>query len=131
MAGIPTYSLIAEADAAVAIRGALELETAFPAALRERAPTRWRFCRDFSLYHAAMHATRVNAVAAIGQTCRAVLEEAHARCCADGRWVMNEKHLIDAAELTDVNEMFNGRANDDAELARLVADVGVRLRTMP
>ena len=127
VAGIPTYSLTAEADAAVVIRGTLDLVTDFPAALGQLAPGRWRFCRDFSLHYAEMHAERGNAIAALGQTCRAVLEEAHARCCADGRWVLNEKHLLDAAGLADINDTFLARAVPDAGPTQTVVEVRQRL----
>jgi len=48
---------------------------------------------------------------ASGQTLRnriakAAMEEAHARMCERGRWVCNEKRLIDAAGLTDVQAVF-------------------------
>ena len=99
----------------------------FPAALGQLAPGRWRFCRDFSLHYAEMHAERGNAIAALGQTCRAVLEEAHARCCADGRWVLNEKHLLDAAGLADINDTFLARAVPDAGPTQTVVEVRQRL----
>ena len=127
VAGIPTYSLTAEAHAAIVIRGHLAVTTEFPPALRDRAPGRWRFCRDFSLHHAEMHAKRANTVAMLGQTCRAILEEAHARCCETGRWVLNEKHLLDAAGLADINNTLVHRTADKPEPTLIVAEVRARL----
>lgn len=75
VAGIPTYSVTAEASVSRTIRGSLAVETRFPEALGELGPERWRFNRDFSLYHAEMHARRGNAAGAVGQAARAVFEE--------------------------------------------------------
>lgn len=54
---------------------------------------RWRLHRDFSLAHARRAAGLGNEVVALGQLSRAVVEEAHARHCAAGRWVLNEKRI--------------------------------------
>jgi len=120
LAGIPTYSLTAEASIARVLSGHLDVDVTFPAALAERAPARWRFCRDFSLDYAAKHAVRGNAALAAGQAARAALEEAHARCCAERRWVLNEKHLLRAAGLADVEGwVAHDAAAIDALRARL------------
>lgn len=128
VAGIPSYSLTAEASARRTIRGSIDVDTAFPDALRELGPIRWRFNRDFSLYHAQMHARRGNAVGTLGQVARAVFEEAHARCCAGATWVLNEKHLLTTAGLgDDVHQRFMLRAGATADLTRLVDDIRARL----
>ena len=52
VAGIPTYSLTAEASVAKLRRGELDLVTEFPAELAGAGARVWRLNRDFSLYHA-------------------------------------------------------------------------------
>jgi hypothetical protein len=106
VAGIPTYSLVAEASTALVVRGVLELDTAFPDALATAAPLRWRFNRDFSLHHASMHADRGNTAGVVGQSARAVFEEAHARHCERSRWALNEKRLVADAGMDHVQDLL-------------------------
>lgn len=106
VAGVPTYSLLAERAVARVLHGELPAEGPYPSRLAEKAPERWRFCSDFSLMYAGMHAARGDVVGTLGQAAKAVLEEAHARVCSAGRWVLNEKRLIDAAGLRDVQTTF-------------------------
>jgi len=94
LAGMPTYTLTAEVASSVVLRGGLDLSSDFPRALAESAPGRWRFSRDFSLAHARRAAALGNEPVAYGQLARAMVEEAHARHCADGRWVLNEKRIF-------------------------------------
>jgi hypothetical protein len=131
VAGIPTYSLMAEASIAQPLRGRLSLPTEFPGALAVSGAAVWRWNRDFSLRYVEMHARRGNAVALIGQASRAVLEEAHARCSAGRRWVLNEKHLVEAADLQVASRALAdvaaaAAAGDDA----LHTAIGVLRRTL-
>jgi len=121
VAGIPTYSLAAEAAAAVTIRGSFVGGIAFPAALAEAAPARWRYCRDFSLMYAERHAARGNAAGTVGQAARAVFEEAHARCCAARRWVLNEKHLVAGVGLEDALDLLGAPGRSVADRVAFVA----------
>jgi hypothetical protein len=106
LAGLPTYLLTAELASGRLLAGALPTVTRMPEALIRGAPPRWRFARDFSLEYARMHAVRGNTVGAIGQAAKAVMEEAHARLCERGQWVMNEKRLVTAAGLTTADSLF-------------------------
>ncbi len=126
IAGIPTYSLTAEANLCRPIRGSIETSS-FPEALRALGSQRWRFNRDFSLYHAEQHARRGNVAGTLGQAARAVFEEAHARCCAAGTWVLNEKHVVGAAGLDEVPARLQLDGAETSHLVRLVADVRDRL----
>lgn len=125
VAGIPSYSLTAEAAIAQPLRGALDLVTSFPEQLATAAPARWRFSRDFSLHHAEMHAARGNVVGAVGQGARAVLEEAHARRCEQHRWALNEKRLLDGCELAAAATLLQSPGSSVAQLSEFVS----RLRT--
>ena len=105
VAGIPTYTLVAELALCRVLRGAIPTAT-YPPKLAAAAPPRWRFCRSFSLAYARAHAERGNLVGATGQTAKAVMEEAHAILCQRGDWVCNEKRLIEAAGLTGIQALF-------------------------
>src|SRR5262249_13537558 len=120
VAGIPTYSLCAERASCRVLRGELPPAGPFPPKLAVTAPPRWRFCRTFSLDYARMHANRGNVVGAIGQAAKAVLEEAHARVCERGRWVLNEKRLVTAVGLEGTHTLFAGVPPDPAGLTRWV-----------
>jgi len=122
IAGIPTYSLTAEASVARVLRGSFELATEFPDELAVGAPRVWRMNRDFSLYHADMNARRGSTIVAFGQMTRAILEEAHARCCTDRRWVLNEKHLVRAARLEGAADLLHD-ATDNEQLAASLTEL--------
>jgi hypothetical protein len=116
LAGLPTYVLMGELGSGRLLAGALPEVTAMPPALVEGAPPRWRFARDFSLEYARMHAARGNAAGAVGSAARAALEEAHARLCARGQWVLNEKRLLGAAGLDAVQPLFLAAPRTAGEL---------------
>jgi hypothetical protein len=99
VAGVPTYSLLAELALAKRLRGALPEAPSFPERLAASAPARWRFCRDFTLEQARARARRGDAVGAAGQTAKAIFEEAHARMCERREWTLNEKRLVERAGL--------------------------------
>jgi hypothetical protein len=107
LAGLPTYVLMAELASGRVLAGELPGITAMPQALVDGAPPRWRFARDFSLEYARMHAARGNAIGAIGHAAKAVFEEAHARLCARGQWVLNEKRMVGAAGLEAAQALFS------------------------
>jgi hypothetical protein len=94
LAGMPTYALTAEVASSVVLQGSLGMASDYPDALTVSGPDRWRFNRDFSLAHARRAAALGNEPVAYGQLARAMVEEAHARQCADGRWVLNEKRIF-------------------------------------
>jgi hypothetical protein len=105
VAGLPTYLLAAELASCRVLWGSLPAAP-FPANLAAAAPPYWRLWRSLSLDYARVHARRDNFVGAVGQAARAVLEEANAVLCESGRWVCNEKRLIDAAGLAGVQPLF-------------------------
>jgi hypothetical protein len=107
LAGLPTYVLMAELASGHVLAGELPRITAMPQALVDGAPPRWRFARDFSLEYARMHAARGNAIGAIGHAAKAVIEEAHARLCARGQWVLNEKRMVGAVGLEAAQALFS------------------------
>lgn len=106
LAGVPTYSLLAERAVAIVLQGELPAVPSFPRALTESAPARWRFNSQFSLDYAAKHAQRGNTIGVARQATKAIMEEAHARLCERGRWVLNEKHLVELAGLSALSARF-------------------------
>jgi hypothetical protein len=123
IAGLPTYSLAAEAAVACPIRGTLDLAVPFPELLAQTAPPQWRFRREFSLYYAERHAARGDAVGAVGQAARAVLEEAHARRCEQRQWVLNEKHVLAGTGLDPTADLLASPGRSAAALEGFVADL--------
>lgn len=117
VAGLPTYSLMAERACGRLLAGTLAPVGAMPPALVASAPPRWRFARDFSLEYARMHAARGNHIGAVGQAARAAFEEAHARLSERGQWVLNEKRMLDAAGLGALQARFAAPAADAGGLA--------------
>jgi hypothetical protein len=106
LAGIPTYTLLAERALGVVLRGPAFPAEPYPRPLAQGGPPRWRFHRDFSLEHARDRARRGDHAGAAGQTARAAIEEAHARLCARGEWVLNEKRILERAGLARVQAAF-------------------------
>jgi Nucleotidyltransferase domain len=126
VAGVPTYLLSAELASGRLLRG--ELPSApFPEQLRVVGPAKWRFCRSFSLDYARSHARRGNVVGATAQAAKAVIEEAHAVMCERGRWICNERHLIEAAGLSTVQASFGQVPVDRARLLHWVDRVAGQL----
>ena len=118
LAGLPTYVLMAELASGRMLTGELPAITAMPEPLVAGAPPRWRFARDFSLEYARMHAARGNAVGATGHAAKAVLEEAHARLCTRGQWVLNEKRMVGAAGLEAAHALFTSPPQSASALAQ-------------
>jgi hypothetical protein len=125
VAGVPTYLLSAELASCRLLRG--ELPSApFPPKLMAAAPAKWRFCRSFSLDYARMHARRGNAIGAAGQVAKAVMEEGHAIMCEQGRWVCNEKRLIEDAGLSAMQAVFEHVPAEPASLLQWIDRVASR-----
>lgn len=57
-----------------------------------------------------------NAISCSGALARAVLQIAHARLAHRGVWALNEKRMVQWAELTHLNETFSAIGNTTADL---------------
>jgi hypothetical protein len=130
LAGLPTYVLMAELASGRVLAGELPTITAMPEPLVSGAPPRWRFARDFSLEYARMLATRGNVVGAVGHAAKAVVEEAHARLCLRGEWVLNEKRIVRVAGLEATQPLFAAPPNGAAALVEWLEAVGACLETV-
>jgi Nucleotidyltransferase domain len=99
LAGCPTYTLVAELAGNRRLAGEPLPRPEFPHALRERAPTIWRYRAAFHRQYAVFHDRVADRRAAGAVRTRAALEEAHARLAERGEWVVNEKALLARAGL--------------------------------
>lgn len=134
VAGAPTYMLAAELSSCLILHGELPVH-AYPAKLMAEGPPRWRFCRSFSAAYARAHAKRGNVIGAIGQMSKAAMEEAHAIMCERGKWICNEKRLLEAAGLGELQSLFGQTPTDGPGLIEWVDAVArqldVRREDMP
>ena len=105
VAGLPTYVVVGELALGRVLFGGLP-SVRFPPALQQAAPARWRWVAAFSLFYAAKHAGRGDAVAAMGMIARAATQVAHARMCEQAQWVLNEKGLLARAGL-DLHDVLD------------------------
>ncbi|WP_152360215.1 nucleotidyltransferase domain-containing protein [Microlunatus speluncae] len=120
LAGIPSYLLLAELAINRTLVGDLPRPT-FPAALRESAPRDWWGRAQLILGYAIDGAARAGrSTLAIGLTAQAITCAAHAIVAARGRWVTNEKRLLSAAGLTDVDRMITDLSPDPATAVSMI-----------
>jgi predicted nucleotidyltransferase len=122
LAGVPTYLVAAELPVNRVLVGTLP-RPGFPRLLRRAAPEWWHEAALLSVGHAeSSYAAVGDPLGCVGELARAVLEEAHARLAAAGRWVLNEKRMVSDAGLDRVRPVFACIGHTDAELAE-AADV--------
>jgi hypothetical protein len=120
LAGVPTYSLMAELAVNRTVVGHVPAAGEYPEALAEAGVRRWPFHADFSLAHARMRAERGDVVGAVGQAAKAIIELAHARACSRRLWVLNEKKILEQAGLTHLEARFASVPAAPLELAAWV-----------
>jgi Nucleotidyltransferase domain len=106
VAGVPTYSLMAELALNRVVTGTLPRIAEFPPALARTGAVRWRQHAEFSLVHARMRAERGDVVGTVAQAAKAVVETAHGMVCQRREWVLNEKHLVERAGLRELHAQF-------------------------
>lgn len=121
LAGIPSYLVLAELAVKRVLHGQLPTP-AYPAALRERAPTIWwdRAERTFG-YASVNHAPHGRLAQCAGLVAQAASQAAHAVLAARGQWTTNEKTLLTRAGLRQVDE-FIALAQPDPVVMREVVD---------
>ncbi len=94
VAGIATYVPVGELSVDEARWGTVPAGRAMPEALRERGAAWWAENARLDLDYSRTMAARGDLTAANGLLARVAIEVAHARMCAAGRWVLNEKGLL-------------------------------------
>ena len=98
VAGIATYVLAGELALAEVLHGELP-RPSFPAPLQRAAPKRWYRLAAGALAVGRVHAGRGDRIAAVANFTQAVLATAQGRLAAAGSWALNEKRLVERAEL--------------------------------
>jgi hypothetical protein len=122
VAGVPTYSVLAERAVAVPLLGERVTGAEYPPRLAQAAPARWRYNARFSMDYAAKHAARGDALGTVAMAAKAAFEEAHARLCEKSQWVLNEKGMLERAGMADVQQRSQALPRTAAELSDWVID---------
>jgi hypothetical protein len=120
LAGMATYVLAGELALAEVLAGKLP-RPAFPDALRQAAPGRWRRSARFSLAIADTAAARHDVVSCAGLLAKAAIEAAQATLAERGEWALTEKGIIRRAALgARVEAIMAAPGDRPFELARAV-----------
>jgi predicted nucleotidyltransferase len=120
LAGMPSCVLVGELALAEVLAGELP-RPAFPQAIRDSAPGRWRARAAFSLALAEPAAERHDVVACAGLLAKAAVEAAQAALAERGEWSLTEKRIVRRAKLGARVEAILAAPGDRAfELARAV-----------
>ena len=127
LVGAPTYVPVGELAHNQPIVGELP-RPRFPKALAVAAPERWRGRAQVALMFAQGHAQTGDRIACVGLLAQAVLCTAHALLAERSEWVLNEKRLVQRADLGAAEELF---AEPGPDLTATVAAVAGALDTEP
>jgi predicted nucleotidyltransferase len=100
-AGVPTYTLAGELAHNRVLVGDLPTPS-FPDALRETAPPVWLNLARGAVKFARHHQRNDDPVPMQANLAVALLQLAHARCARAAVWALNEKRLIQRADLSAV-----------------------------
>jgi predicted nucleotidyltransferase len=119
LAGIPTYMLRGELATNRVLRGDLPRPD-FPDRLRRDAPPAWSRRAGRELDYARYWARTENPVACAGALAKVVMQLAHARLAHRGIWALNEKHMVEWAELAEIEPLFAGLGSSRSELHRAI-----------
>jgi hypothetical protein len=126
LAGIPTYMLPGELAGSQALWGELP-RPGYPDALRKSGPPVWLGRADRELEYATYWATSENPISCAGALAKVVLQCAHARLAHRGIWALNEKRMVEWAELTDLYPRFSCLGSSSQDLHLAIRDVRVAL----
>lgn len=123
VAGIATYVLVGELALGEVLSGELP-RPSFPEPLRSSAPPMWFRLAAGALFFADVHAHRGDAVAALANLGQAVLSTAQGRLAEAGEWALNEKRIIDRADLGQarviLEEHHGSAVSATAAIARML-----------
>ncbi len=118
LAGIPTYVLPGELATGRCLSGELA-RPAYPEALRKSAPALWLGRANRELDYSAYWSASANPISGAGALAKVVLQGAHARLAHRGIWALNEKRMVEQAELTVLYGPFSslGSTREELDLA--------------
>ena len=122
LAGIPTYMLVGELATNRVLAGELP-RPAFPEALRMSAPGHWLERAAGELAYARYWARTANPVSCAGGLARATVQCAHARLAHRREWALNEKQMIQRAELTALYDVFADIGRTPQDLHHAIDEV--------
>ena len=121
LAGIPTYTVVGELAVGTVLTGELP-RPPYPDALAVSAGSRWRIDATLSAGYARKALElRGDAIVAVANGSRALLELAHSRAALGRRWVLNEKGLVRASGLGDLGDALAFAAEADSLASALLA----------
>jgi len=107
LCGIPSYTLLGELALCVVVKGELpSARPGFPVPLRRAASSFWHESARLQLEFAAAAYGTGQALEALGTFARVALELAHSRLAGEGRYVLNEKRLLDTAGLSPLRDVL-------------------------
>ena len=127
LAGMPTYTLVAELATCEVLSGELP-RPEFPAALREPAARRWREVATRALEVAESLASRADVAGCGGQLAKASIATAHARLAQQGEWVLGEAGIVRRAGLGRTEAILAATGDRPLDLERAVTRMRIALR---
>ena len=95
----------------------------YPDALRKSAPPVWLGRANQELGYASYWVASANPVSCAGALARVVLQGAHARLAHRGVWALNEKRMVQWADLTRLYGRFASLGSSEEELSVVLHDV--------
>jgi predicted nucleotidyltransferase len=122
LAGIPTYMLPGELAGSRDLWGELP-RPGYPDALRESAPPVWLARANHELEYARYWVASANPISCAGALARVVLQGAHARLAHRGIWALNEKRMVQWANLTNLYGRFASLGSSEEDLSAVLRDV--------
>jgi predicted nucleotidyltransferase len=128
--GAPTYLPVGELAVCRPLVGEVP-RVEFPEALAATAPARWEERAGVSLMFARQHARGGDSVGCVGMLADAILCVAHARMARRRQWVLNEKCLVDRAELGGTQALLADPGRAPADLLATVDAVAGALGAPP
>ncbi len=129
LVGAPTYILAGELALCQALGGEIP-QVEFSEALARSAPGYWRGRGRVSLMFAQGYARSDESVCCLGMLTNAILCAAHARLTQRRQWVLNEKRLVERAELQHVERLLTGEILPP-DLPQTVAQVSATIGLAP
>jgi hypothetical protein len=126
LAGMPTYTLVAELATCEVLSGELP-RPEFPAALREPATRRWRGVATRALEVAESLASRADVAGCAGQLAKSSIATAHARLAEQGEWVLGEAGIVRRAGLGRTEAILAATGDRPLDLERAVTRMRVAL----
>jgi len=128
LAGIPSYLLLAELAINKTLIGELPRPD-YPEPLRRSAAAEWWGRADLTFRYAIDGAAaKGRYLLALGLAAQATAQAAHAVAAAHGRWVTNEKRLLDIAGLADLDQLITELPADPDRAVAVIERIRDRCR---